>query len=81
MADRIILQTQTLSEAFCCGVCHDAVAITETYAGELCYECTNPVCKKTVSIDCPEALTVRADVTLKLPIRRIPSRPVYIEVA
>ncbi len=76
-----VLNCTTLSEVFCCGICHDSVAITETYAGELCYECTNPACKKTVSIDCPEALAIIKDVTLKLPIRRAPARrPVFVEV-
>lgn len=60
-----------LSEIFCCGVCHDSVAIIEQRGGDLTYECTNPTCGKTVSVDCPEALVLIEDVTLKLPAREI----------
>lgn len=54
------------STIFCCGVCHDAVALVETPAGEQCYTCSNPVCGKAVHVNCPEALAVIADIPAKL---------------
>jgi hypothetical protein len=66
-----ISNSSTLSNVFCCGQCHDSVALTETPAGEIVYECTNPACQKVVSVDCPEALAIIRDVVLKLPVRQM----------
>jgi hypothetical protein len=60
----------TLSHVFCCGQCHDSVALIELPGGDLGYECTNPACAKTVHVDCPEALARIEDVILKLPSAR-----------
>lgn len=60
-----------LSQIFCCSECHDSVAIVEQFGGDLTYECTNPACGKVVSIDCPEALALVENVTLKLPTREV----------
>lgn len=60
-----------LSEIFCCGECHDSVAIKEQQGGDLTYECTSPTCGKVVSVDCPEALALVEDVTLKLQTREV----------
>jgi hypothetical protein len=64
------MTTITYSEIFCCGNCHDAVRIEETMGGDLVYQCSNPACQKAVSVDCPEALALIENVTLKLPIRK-----------
>ena len=64
------MTTPTYSEIFCCGNCHDAVRIEETMGGDLVYQCSNPACQKAVSADCPEALALIENVTLKLPIRK-----------
>jgi hypothetical protein len=63
-------QFTTYSEIFCCGNCHDAVRIEEAQGGDLVYQCSNPACQKAVSVDCPEALAVIENVTLKLPVKR-----------
>lgn len=60
----------TYSVTFCCGMCHDSVAIIEAPGGDLIYQCSNPECQKAVSVDCPEALALIEDIALKLPIRK-----------
>lgn len=64
------MQHITYSEVFCCGNCHDSVAITEAPGGDLIYQCSNPACQKAVSVNCPEALALIEDVVLKLPLPR-----------
>lgn len=65
------MTTPTYSEIFCCGNCHDSVAIEETQGGDLVYQCSNSACQKAVSVDCPEALAIIEDVVLKLPVRKV----------
>lgn len=65
------MTTPTYSEIFCCGNCHDSVAIEETMGGDLVYQCSNPACQKAVSVDCPEALAIIEDVVLKLPVKKV----------
>lgn len=65
------MTTPTYSEIFCCGNCHDSVTIEETQGGDLVYQCSNSACRKAVSVDCPEALALIENVTLKLPVKKV----------
>lgn len=63
-----------ISEIFACNTCYGPVAHTETPAGEQVYECQNPRCRRTVHIDCYEALALVEDVALHLHANEIRAR-------
>lgn len=56
------------SQTFACNSCYAPVALAETPAGELVYECQNPRCQRCVSVDCPESLALVEDVAIELQV-------------
>lgn len=65
------------SMAFCCNHCGSPVAHVVLPGGDVAYECQSTHCGKTVMLDCPEALAVRDEMTIELPL----SRPTYVPLA
>lgn len=66
----MVTSNDTTSQHFCCNTCGAAVALVELPGGDLAYECQNARCCRTVSVDCPEALALRAELTIELPTPR-----------
>ncbi len=70
-----------ISEIYCCQTCYAPVALTETPAQEMIYECQNPRCRRCVHVDCYEALALVEDVTLILHANEIRARIVATDKA